>query len=180
MDQGLTLLITIMVIMAVVTLLTTGVRVVKPGEIGFVYRGRKFLRHIGPAFVIAPPIIGKVYRMRVESLHAVFESLEPRTEILLDIANPSRVPITAQDLDSEIKDSTSKAVREVLSRTKSAGSQPDLKTLAEELKLRLDKSLETLGLRVKSIIVGNHSFDYPVNERSVTGIPDWDSLSRKL
>jgi regulator of protease activity HflC (stomatin/prohibitin superfamily) len=180
MDDGVTLLVTLVMVIVVTGILTTGIHIVKPGEIGFMYRGRKFLRHSGPAFLMGPPIIGKIYRMKAESLHIVFESSSPRMEILLGIADPSRVPITTQDLDSEIKDSTSKAVREVLSRTKSAGSQPDLKTLAEELKLRLDKSLEILGLRVRSIIVGGHSFDYPVNERSVIGIPDWDSLSSKL
>ena len=51
MDTGVALLLTVIMIVIAIAIITTGIHIVKPGEIGFLYRGRKCLRHFGPAFV---------------------------------------------------------------------------------------------------------------------------------
>ena len=180
MDEGTTLLVTLVMIVVVVAILTTGVHIVKPGEIGFVYRGRKFLRHSGPAFLMGPPIISKIYRMKAESLHIVFESSSPRTEVLLGIADPSRVPVTVEGLDSEIRNLSSKTIKEVLSRRKAGGNGTDLEVVAEEMRLGLNKSFENMGLSVNSVKVGDRHFGSPISESAGAKIPSWDDVSRKL
>ena len=167
MDEGFVLLITIMMIMVTIAVLTTGIHIIRPGEIGLIYRGKKFLRHSGPAFVMGPPIIGKVYRIKAKSLHIMFESptsSSPSMEILLYIADPSRIPTTVKDLDSEIRGLASVAVNEARSRINAAGNPTDYAAVAEKMRLRLDKSFEKIGLKVSIIKVGERQYIPTIGE----------------
>ena len=154
MDTSLELLILLVTIVVVFALLTTGIRIVRPGEIGFIYRGRTFLRHTGPALVFAPPIIGRVYRVKEESLHIVVESSVPRTEIQLGIADPSKVPMWAKEIESEIKTKVSNHVLKALSRYGYSRNHLDPGAAAEDIKNRLDMSVKNLGLTIVSVRLG--------------------------
>ena len=161
MDTGLELLILLVTIVVVLALLTTGIRIVRPGEIGFIYRGRTFLRHTGPAFIFAPPIIGRVYRVKEESLHIVVESSTPRTEIQLGIADPSKVPMWAKEIESEIRTEVSDLVLKALSRYGSGKSHLNTEATAEDIKSKLDMSVRNLGLTIVSVRLGEISEKRP-------------------
>ena len=161
METGLGLLILLLAIVVVFALLTTGIRVVRPGEIGFVYRGRTFLRHTGPAFVFGPPIIGRVYRVKEESLQIVVESSVPRTEIQLGIVDPTKVPMWAKELESEIRTKVSDIVLKALSRYGDSRSHLDTVAVAEEIKNELDMSVRELGLTIMYVRLGDSSEKKP-------------------
>ncbi len=178
MDSGVALLLT--VTMIVIAIITTGIHIVKPGEIGILYRGRKCLRHFGPSFVFSTPIVSKMYIVKAESFHIVFEPPNPRVEVLLEIADPSRVPIAVKDLDFEIRNVATGTVRGRLTQTNAAMNRADLVVDAEELTLRLNKSFEKMGLRVGSVKVGEHEYTSPVDELAGAKILNWDDTSRRL
>ena len=157
MDEGATLFVTLVMILVVTAILTTGIHIIRPGEIGFIYRGRKFLRHTGPAFVFGPPIIGRVYRVKVESLLIVVESSVPRAEIQLGIADPSKVPMWAKKIESEIKTQVADLTLKALSRYGSDKSHLDTVAAAEDIKNRLDASVKDLGLTVVDLKLGEVS-----------------------
>lgn len=160
--------------------LMTGVHVVRPGEIGFVYRGRKFLGHTGPAFVLATPIIGRVYRMKAESLHVLVESSVPETEILLEIADHSRFPIAEKDVDSEIRSRTSESVLEALSRQDTDGGFWDARTSAEDIRNRLNTSFKEMGLVVKYVRLGDHTLEVLDSSLARARILDFEDAVRRL
>jgi regulator of protease activity HflC (stomatin/prohibitin superfamily) len=180
MDPGVALLLTVIMIVVVIAIITTGIHIVKPGEIGFLYRGRKCLRHFGPAFVFSTPIVSKMYKVKTESFHILFEPPNPRIEALLEIANPSRVPIAVKDLDSEIRNLASDTVRGRFTQMNAAMNRADFVVDAEELTLRLNKSFEKMGLRVSSVKVGEHEYTSPIDELAGAKILNWDDFSRRL
>jgi hypothetical protein len=52
--------------------------------------------------------------------------------------------------------------------------------IAEETRVGLNKSFESMGLRVKSVKVGERHFDAPIGGLAGARIPSWDDVSRKL
>lgn len=189
--QSLSLLLLVVVIVVVLAVMTTGIHIVRPGEIGFLYRRDKFLRLSGPALVFGPPIIGKMYRLNVKTLHILLEhpavkmmsggaTLNLKTEVTLDIANPSTVPIRSGDLGAEMKRQVSDAFEETISRMRSGENLNDPSAFAEELSSRLNRAVGKLGVRVASVKVGDHSQVSAISEFENARIPSWDDLSRRL
>lgn len=184
------LLLLVIVIVTVFVVITTGVHIVRPGEIGFLYRRGKFLRHFGPAFVFGPPVISKMYRLNVKTLHIQFEPpmskarnggaiLNLKTEMTLDIANPSRVPVRDQNLAAEVRRLTSDAFEKTVSRMRSEENHNDPSTIAKELRTNLNEAVERIGLRVTYLKVGEHQDGPPVDKFAGAKIPSWDDLSSK-
>jgi len=156
MDGFVVLLIPVIVVTAI---LTTGIRIVKPGEVGFVYRGRRFVGFTGPAFVFAPPVVGRVYRMKEESLHIVVESSVPKTEVLLEIANPSIFPITEEGVLTKIRNQVSESVLKILSHRGADDKSQEDRTAADDIRNGLTSSFREIGLIVKRVKVGNHNLE---------------------
>lgn len=183
------LLLLAIVIVAVFVVITTGVHIVRPGEIGFLYRRGKFLKHFGPAFVFGTPVISKMYRLNVKTLHILFEhpvskvrdvgtTLNLKTEMTLDIADPSRVPIRDENLGAEVRRLASDAFEKTVSRMRSEEDRNDPSTIAKELRTSLNEAIERIGLRVAYLKVGEHEDDPPVGKLAGAKIPSWDDLSR--
>ena len=121
-----------------------------------------------------------MYKVKAESFHILFEPPNPRVEVLLEIADPSRVPIAIKDLDSEIRNLASDTVRGRLTQMNAAMNRADFVVNAEELTLRLNKSFEKMGLRVISVKVGKHEYTSPTNELGGAKMLNWDDVSRRL
>jgi len=151
--------ILISVIIAVFAVLTTGVRIVKPGEVGFVYRGRRFIGFTGPAFVFAPPVVGRVYRMKEESLNIIVELSVPKTEVLLEIANPSIFPIAEEDVLTKIRSEVSESVLRILSQRGADDRSLDLSVAAEDIRKKLNTSFLEAGVIVKRVKVGGYKLE---------------------
>lgn len=180
MDDGTILLILFVTMVMVFSVLMTGFHIVRQDEIGFVYRGKKFVRHSGPGFVMSQPLIGKVHRMKAESLHIMVESPGVRTEAILAIADPQRVPVTVNDMDSEIRNLASEVVLETPSLQDPGKNGKDQRDIAEDLKRRLDEAFKDIGLVVKLLRFGECSIETHQNELAAARIPDWDDLSRRF
>lgn len=179
MDTSMVLLILFVVIVAVFALMATGIHIIRPGEIGFIYRRGRFLRLVQPGLAIAIPIILRVHRMRTESLNIVVESSAHRAELQLGIADPSRVPITVDDMDSEIRDLASGVILKAPSLQDSNKNGKDQRDIAEDLKRRLDEAFKDMGLVVKSLRVGEYTVETHQNDMAAAGIPDWNDVSRR-
>lgn len=148
MDTGLVLLILFVAIVVVSALMMTGIRIIRPDEIGFIYRRGRFLRLVQPGLIIAIPIILKVRRMKTESLNIVVESSANRAELQLGIADPSRVPVTAEEIGSEAGNRASELLTKALSRYSSGNDHLDAAAAAKEIENRLDTPLRDIGLKV--------------------------------
>lgn len=149
MDTDLVLLLLVVAIAAVFALMATMIHIVKPGEIGFVYRRGTFLRLIEPGhLVMAAPIIFKVHRMKTESLHIVVDSSAHRAELQLGISDPSRVPVTVEEVESETRNKASELVLKSLSRYGSDKNHLDTTAAAEEIENRLNTILRDIGFKV--------------------------------
>lgn len=146
MDTGLMLLM--LLIAAVFALVLTMTHIIRPGEIGFIYRRGTFLRLIGPSLNMAMPVIFKIYRMKTESLQIAVESSTHRAELQLGIADPSRVPVTVGDVESETRNRASEVVLKTFSRYSSDKKYLDTTASIEEIEDRLNKSLRDIGLEV--------------------------------
>ena len=141
-------------IAAVFAVMATMIHIVKPGEIGFVYRRGTFLRLIEPGHLIMiAPIIYKVHRMKTESLHVVVDSSTHRVELQLGIADPSRIPVTTKEVESETRSKASELVLKSLSRYGSDKNRLDTTAAAEEMKDGLNTILKDIGLRVEHLKV---------------------------
>ena len=147
MDTGLVLL-TLLLIAAVFALMMTMAHIIRPGEIGFIYRRGAFLRLIEPGFLMAMPVIFRIYRMKTESLQIEVESSAHRAELQLGIADPSRVPVTVGDVESETRNRASEVVLKTFSRYSSDKKYLDTTAAVEEIEDRLNKSLRDMGLEV--------------------------------
>jgi len=192
MEYALLVLLLVMVIICVVLgIMTTGIHIVRKGEIGFLYRGERFLRQFGPSFVVGPPIIGKMYRLDERALRITFgpsspgrtyegSAKNPRTEITLGIADPPRVPIRNADLSGEIRELVSETYRRATSRTRSWEEGNNPRELARELRTDLDRVLGKIGLRVTSLKVGDFLYDSTSTGLEGAGIPTWEDLSRRI
>jgi len=189
--QSLSLLIVVVVIVVVLAVMTTGVHIVRPGEIGFLYRRNKFLRLSGPALVFGPPFIGKMYRLNAKTLRILLErpavkmmnegtALNLKTEVTLDIVDPSMVPIRNGDLGAEVKRLASDAFKETISRMRSREDHNDPSAFAKELGNNLNRAVEKMGFRVASVKVGDHRQVSGIGELENAEIPSWDDMSRRL
>ena len=138
----------LLLIAAVFALMMTMAHIIRPGEIGFIYRRGSFLRLIEPGFLMAMPVIFKVYRMKTESLQIVVESSVHRAELQLGIADPSRVPVAVGEVESEARNRASETVLKTLSRYSSNKKHLDLTAAVEETENRLNRSLRDIGLKV--------------------------------
>ena len=151
MDTGSVLLILFVAIAAVGALMATMIHIVKPGEIGLVYRRGAFLRLIKPGHIVmAMPIIFKVHRVKTESLRIVVKSSTYGAELRLGIADPSRVPVPVGEAGLETRNKASELVQKSLSRYGSDKDRLDT-TAAEEIENRLDTILRDEGLKVESL-----------------------------
>jgi regulator of protease activity HflC (stomatin/prohibitin superfamily) len=152
MDTSSVLLILFVAIAAVFTLMATMIHIVRPGEIGFVYRRGTFLRLIEPGrLVMVAPIIFRIHRMKTESLHIVVESSAHRAQLQLGIADPSRVPVTVEEVESETRNRASELVLRSLSRYGSDKNHLDTTAAAKEIENRLNTILRDIGLKVESL-----------------------------
>ena len=147
METGLVLLM-LLLIAAVFALMMTMTHIIRPGEIGFIYRRGTFLRFVGPSLNIAMPVIFKIYRMKTESLQIEVESSTHRAKLQLGIADPSRVPVTVGDVESDARNRASEVVLKTFSRYSSDKKYLDTTAAVEEIEDRLSKSLRDIGLEV--------------------------------
>lgn len=180
MTEGMILLVLLVAMAVTFSILMTGIHIVRQDEIGFVYRGKKFVQQSGPRIVVSTPIIGKVHRMKAKSLHITVEPSNPRTEVILSIADPSKVPVTVKDLDFEIRNSISNAITKAPQFQESCRDSKDPSDIAENLKDMLDESLRDMGFVVKSLRFGNHVIETGGGMPAAVGIPNWDDVSRKF
>jgi hypothetical protein len=152
MDASSLLLMLLVAIAAASALMATMIHLVRPGEIGFVYRRGTFLRLIEPGhLVMVAPIIFKIHRMKTESLHIVVESSAHRAELQLGIADPSRVPVTVEEVESETRKKASELVLRSLSRYGSDKNHLDTTAAAKGIENRLNTILMDIGLKVDSL-----------------------------
>ena len=153
MDTGLTLQMLLVAIAAAFALMATMIHIIKPGEIGFVYRRGTFFRLVEPSHIIMiAPIIYKVHRIKTESLHVVVDSSAHRAELQLGIADPSRVPVPVGEAELETRNKASELVQKSLSRYGSDKDRLDT-TAAEEIENRLNTILRDVGLKVERLRV---------------------------
>jgi len=190
MDPGATLLVTFVMIIVVTAVISTGIHIVKPGEIGFLYKRKKFLNYFRPGFIFGPPIVSRMYRLDATTLHILLKppALKMRdegeirnleTEVMFDIADPSRVPIRSKGLGEEIRTLASSIFEETIPRMRSREHRDDAGAIAKELMICLNREVDKMGFRVAAVRVGNHLESSAVSKFDKAQILSWDDLSRK-
>ncbi|MCJ7562886.1 MAG: hypothetical protein MUO84_07765 [Thermoplasmata archaeon] len=192
MDTLVAILVTITMVVVVLFILITGIHIIRPGQIGFLYRGKTFIRDFGPSIVFGPPLISRMYKInRGEVLHFILDSSSTggrraRTtpgfeiEVTLDITDPSKVPVLKGDLKLEAHGIVSRAMEKAISHIERESETQDQAAIARELRIVLEKSLKVIGLRPAYIRAGNHKETTSINPLATARVPLWDDLQSRL